>query len=261
MANLKNVLRKIDDGILMVTIDRPDKMNALNTLTLEELRMVFSDAYDDDHVKGIIITGTGDKSFVAGADISEFTELSELNGRKFSENGQEIFALIENSHKPVIAVVNGYALGGGCELAMACHLRIASENAQFAQPEVGLGLIPAFGGTQRLTHLVRKGHALEMMMTGAHIDAKKALDLGLVNYVLPTKADAISKATEILHRIFQNAPLAVGMVINCVNMVYSPEENGYQTEANSFSNCCKSTDFKEGTSAFLEKRKPEFKGE
>ena len=187
--------------------------------------------------------------------------MTELNGRKFSENGQEVFSLIENCHKPVIAVVNGYALGGGCELAMACHMRIASQNAQFGQPEVGLGLIPAYGGTQRLTHLVGKGHALELMMTGNMINAEKAHSLGLVNDVLETKEEALSKAEALLNKIFENAPLAIGMVINCVNTVFSPEVNGYQTEANSFANCCKSSDFKEGTTAFLEKRKPEFKGE
>jgi enoyl-CoA hydratase len=261
MPNLKNILKKVENGILTISIDRPDKMNALNGVTLDELRSVFIDAYDDQAVKGIILTGVGSKSFVAGADIRDFKELNELNGRKFSENGQEVFSIIENCHKPVIAVVNGYALGGGCELAMACHMRIASQNAQFGQPEVGLGLIPAYGGTQRLTHLIGKGHALEMMMTGNMVSAQKALSLGLVNHVLETKEEAIAKAEELLQKIFENAPLAIGMVINCVNTVFSPEVNGYQTEANSFANCCKSSDFKEGTTAFLEKRKPEFKGE
>lgn len=261
MANLKNILRNVEEGILSVTIDRPDKLNALNARTLEELAVVFHEAYDDKEVQGVILTGSGAKSFVAGADISEFKELSDVNGRKFSENGQEIFALIENFPKPVIALVNGYALGGGCELAMACHIRIATENAMFGQPEVGLGIIPAYGGTQRLTQLVGKGQALEMMMTGSMIDAGKALSIGLVNYVIPTKDDAMFKAVELLKKILENAPLAVGMVIHCANMVFSPEVNGYLTEANSFASCCKSDDFKEGTTAFLEKRKPEFSGE
>ena len=261
MPNLSNLLTSLEDGVLLITVNRPEKMNALDSDTLTELKTCIENAYDDPEVKGIIITGSDKKAFVAGADISEFKELTELNGRKFSERGQEINALIENCLKPVIAVVNGYALGGGCELAMACHLRIGTENAFFGQPEVTLGLLPAYGGTQRLTQIVGKGKALEMMMTGEMIGAEDALKSHLINHLVATKEDGIEKAKEILHKIFQNAPLSIGMVINCVNAAYSKDEDGYQYEANSFMNCCKTQDFQEGTAAFLEKRKPEFKGE
>jgi len=260
MSTYKNIIESVDDGILILTINRPEKRNALNSLTLAELKKSIENAYDNIEIKGIIITGAGEKAFVAGADISEFTELNELNGRSFAEHGQEIFALIENCLKPVIAVVNGYALGGGSELAMSCHLRIATENAFFGQPEVGLGIIPGYGGTQRLTQLVGKARALEMMLTGEMIGVKVALNYGLVNHLAATKEDAITKAKEILINIFKNAPLAIGMVINCVNSAFSKSVDGYQIEANSFANCCKSMDFKEGASAFLEKRKPDFKG-
>ena len=166
MSKFKNLLEDLQDGILTITINRPEKLNALNALTLSELKSCIEGAYDDSEVKGIIIVGAGKKAFVSGADINEFIELNEMNGRKFAERGQEVFALIENCHKPVIGVVNGYALGGGCELALACHIRIGTENAFFGQPEVSLGVIPAYGGTQRLTQNVGRGKALEMMMTG-----------------------------------------------------------------------------------------------
>ena len=261
MTNYKNLREALEDGILTVTINRPDKLNALNAITLSELKDCIENAYDESNVKGIIITGSGNKAFVAGADISEFKELSEVNGRKYSERGQEIYSLIENCLKPVIAVVNGYALGGGCELAMACHIRIGTGNAFFGQPEVSLGILPGYGGTQRLTQIIGKGKALEMMLTGEMISAEEALSAGLVNHLVSTKEEGIAKANNILHKIFKNAPLSVGMVINCVNAAFSKDEDGYQIEANSFANCCKTEDFKEGTSAFLEKRKPEFKGE
>lgn len=261
MSNFSNLLSELENGILTITIDRPEKMNALNSITLAELKTCIESAYDDPEVKGIIITGSGKKAFVAGADITEFKELTELNGRKFSERGQELNALIENCLKPVVAVVNGYALGGGCELAMACHMRIGTENAFFGQPEVTLGVLPAYGGTQRLAQIVGKGKALEMMMTGEMIGAEDALSSGLINHLVATKDDGIEKARELLQKIFENAPLSIGMVINCVNAAYSKDEDGYQFEANSFMNCCKTKDFKEGTAAFLEKRKPEFTGE
>lgn len=260
MANLNNTSKKLSEGILTIVINRPEKMNALNMETLEELKALVCEAYDDIEVLGIIITGSGEKSFVAGADINELKNLNELNARKYAENGQEIFSLIENCHKPVIALVNGYALGGGCELALACHIRIACENAKFGQPEVHLGIIPGFGGTQRLTQLIGKGHAMEMLMTGEVIGAQKAQALGLVNAVLPDKENAMEKAVNMLEKIFQNAPTAVGQVINCVNTYYINDGNGFQTEANNFANCTKTGDFKEGIAAFLEKRKPKFKG-
>ena len=261
MSNYKNLLEDFQDGILTITINRPEKLNALNTLTLSEIKSCVQDAYDTPEVKGIIMIGSGKKAFVSGADISEFTELNEMNGRKFAERGQEIFALLENCHKPVVAVVNGYALGGGCELALACHIRIGTENAFFGQPEVSLGVIPAYGGTQRLTQIIGKGQALEMMMTGNMVSAGEAKEMGIINHLVATKEEGLLKAREILHRIFKNAPLAVGMVVNCVNSVFSYDEDGYQTEANSFARCCGFKDFIEGTTSFLEKRKPEFTGE
>ncbi|WP_133556837.1 enoyl-CoA hydratase/isomerase family protein [Algoriphagus boseongensis] len=261
MADFANILTEEKNGLLYLTINREDKLNALNFDTLEELKSIFEEVVDNKAIKAVIITGAGEKAFVAGADISEIANLNEVNARKFAENGQEIFAMIENCHKPVIAVTNGFTLGGGCELAMACHMRIASANAKFGQPEVNLGIIPGYGGTQRLTILAGKGKAFELMMTGDMIGAEEAKNLGLVNHLLPTKAEAIAKAEEIIGKIMSKAPLAIGMIVDCVNAVYLSEENGYQTEANSFARCVKSGDYKEGTSAFLEKRKPVFKGE
>jgi enoyl-CoA hydratase len=244
MSEFVNILTEERQGILYLTINREDKLNAMNLATLEELRQVFDQVMDDKSIKGVILTGAGEKAFVAGADITEIASLNEVNARKFAESGQEIFAMIENCHKPVIAVTNGYALGGGCELAMACHMRIATANAKFGQPEVNLGIIKAN----------------ELMMTGDMIGADEAKTLGLVNHVLPTKEEAIAAAESILEKIMSKAPLAIGMVVDCVNAVFL-EENGYQTEANSFARCVKSGDYKEGTSAFLEKRKPVFRGE
>jgi enoyl-CoA hydratase len=261
MADSNNILSEEKEGILYLTINRESKLNALNFATLEEIRNIFNEVSDNKNIKAVIITGSGEKAFIAGADISEIAELNELNARKFAENGQEIFSLIENCHKPVIALVNGFALGGGCELAMACHMRIAVANAKFGQPEVNLGIIPGYGGTQRLTYLIGRGKANELMMTGDMIGADEAKSLGLVNHVFPTKNEALVKAEEIIKKIISKAPLAIGMIVDCVNAVFIPDENGYQTEANSFARCVKSGDYKEGTSAFLEKRKPVFKGE
>ncbi|MBN3582936.1 enoyl-CoA hydratase/isomerase family protein [Algoriphagus aestuarii] len=261
MAEYNNILTEVKEGILYLTVNREEKMNALNFATLEELKAIFEEVADSKSIKAVIITGAGERAFIAGADISEIADLNEVNARKFAENGQEIFSMIENLHKPVIAVTNGFTLGGGCELAMACHMRVATANAKFGQPEVNLGIIPGYGGTQRLTILIGRGKANELMMTGDMIDANEAVTLGLVNHVLPTKADAIAKAEEIVTKIVSKAPLAIGMIIDCVNAVYLSDENGFQTEANSFARCVKSGDYKEGTTAFLEKRKPNFKGE
>ena len=261
MAEFQNISLVNSNGILTITIDRVEKMNALNVDTVEELRIAFQQVYDEKEIKGVILTGQGEKAFVAGADIKEISELNEVNGRKFAENGQEVFALIENCHKPVIAAVNGYALGGGCELAMACHIRVAVENAKFGQPEVNLGIIPGYGGTQRLTQLIGKGKALELLLTGDMVSANEAKALGLVNYVVPSKDELIDLSEALLDKIVSKAPLAIGMVVTCVNAFYTHDENGFQTEANSFASCCKSDDFKEGTDAFLEKRTPIFKGE
>ncbi len=261
MTDFQNILTESKDGVLYLTINREPSLNALNFNTLEEIKTIFEEVVDNKEIKAVIITGAGEKAFVAGADIKEIAELNEVNARKFAENGQEIFSMIENCSKPVIAVTNGYTLGGGCELAMACHMRVATENAKFGQPEVNLGIIPGYGGTQRLTMLVGRGKANELMMTGDLIGAEEAKQLGLVNHVCGSKEEAIAKAESILATIMEKAPLAIGMIIDCVNAVYLSEENGYQTEANSFATCVKSGDYVEGTSAFLEKRKPVFRGE
>ena len=261
MAESKNILSESKDGILYLTIDREPKLNALDYRTLQEIKNIFNEVSDNKSIRAVIVTGAGEKAFAAGADINEIAELNELNARKFSESGQEIFNLIETCHKPVIAVVNGYALGGGCELAMACHMRVASSNAMFGQPEVNLGIIPGYGGTQRLTMLIGRGKACELLMTGDMIGAEEAKNLHLVNHVVPTKEDAIAKAEEIIQKIMSKAPLAIGMIVDCINSVFEENENGYQIEANSFARCVKSEDYLEGTAAFLEKRKPNFKGE
>ncbi len=260
MDNFDNLTTHIEHSILTLTINREKKLNALNTSTISELREAFQKAMDNREIKGVLLTGAGDKAFVAGADISEFTGLSETHARKFSEEGQEVFTMIEQCQKPVIAVIHGFALGGGCELAMACHLRVASTSARFGQPEVNLGVIPGYGGTQRLTQLIGKGRALEFMMTAEMIDARRAEDIGLVNYVAADKNAALQKAKELLTTITSKAPIAIGWVIECVNQVFSSAD-GFQVEANAFARCCSTEDFKEGVDAFLSKRQAAFKGE
>lgn len=261
MAEHKNILSEAKDGILYLTINREPKLNALNFNILEELNNIFNEVNDNKSIRGVILTGAAEKAFVTGADINEISELNEVNARKFAEFGQEVFHNIESCHKPVIAVVNGYALGGGCELAIACHMRIATSNAKFGQPEVNLGIIPGYGGTQRLTLLIGRTKATELLMTGEMLGAEEAKTLGLLNYVEETKDAAIARAEEILYKIMAKAPLSIGMIIDCINAVYVNDENGYQIEANSFARCVKSEDYREGTKAFLEKRKPNFKGE
>lgn len=256
----KNLLFETINGIATITINRPDKLNALNIDTIADIKAAFDEVYDNNEIKAVLLTGAGEKAFVAGADISEISELNEMNARRFAENGQEVFASIENCHKPVIALVNGFALGGGCELAMACHMRVATANARFGQPEVNLGVIPGYGGTQRLTQLVGKGKSFELCMTGDMVKAGEAKSLGLVNHVCENAEEARSLCEELLGKVMKKAPVAVGLVIDCVNAAISETENGYQTEANGFAACAKTEDFKEGTAAFLEKRKPEFKG-
>lgn len=254
------LLTEKENGVLTITINRPEALNALNTATIAEIRDVVENIYADSDISAAILTGAGDKSFVAGADIKEISTLNEVMARKFAENGQEVFQLIADCEKPIIAAVNGFALGGGCELAMACHMRFASTNAKFGQPEVNLGLIPGYGGTQRLTELIGRGRALEFMLTGDMINAEEASQLGLVNLVLESKEALLEHVSKVIAKIQGKAPLAVGMVINAVNAFYNKEENGYQTEANGFSTCTKTEDFQEGVNAFIEKRKPEFKG-
>jgi enoyl-CoA hydratase len=260
MPDFENLLTNLQDGILTITVDREPKLNALNLATLDELREVIQEIYDNPLILGAIITGAGPKAFVAGADISEIARLNHQEGLRFAKNGQEIFQMIEDSPKPVIAAVNGFALGGGCELAMACHLRVALPGAKFGQPEVNLGIIPGYGGTQRLTHLIGKSRAMEMMMTGEMISAEQASNFGLVSHLADNQEEMMDQCKTILQKIFTKAPLAIGMVIKCVNAVYQPTVSGYKTEAESFSECCKTEDFKEGTSAFMDKRPPNFQG-
>lgn len=262
MESYENLALDLTDGILTITINRESKMNALNRATMLEIKDAFQYVQDNPKdIRGVILTGAGEKAFVAGADISEFTGLSEMHARKFAEEGQEIFQSIENCHTPVIAVVNGFALGGGCELAMSAHMRIAVNTAKFGQPEVNLGLIPGYGGTQRLTQLIGKGRAFEFLMSADMLSAERAEQLGLANYVESDKAAAHAKAVELLKKIASKAPVAIGLVIDSVNAYYETGVNGYQTEANAFAGCFGTEDFKEGVAAFLEKRKADFKGE
>ncbi|MTI88301.1 MAG: enoyl-CoA hydratase [Balneolaceae bacterium] len=251
------LLAKVDEaGICTLTINRPDKLNALNQKVLNDLQNAVQDIAEHEEVDGLIITGTGDKAFVAGADIKELSELDTETGREVSEKGQSIFQHIEELDIPVIAAVNGYALGGGCELAMACHIRIASKNAVMGLPEVSLGLIPGYGGTQRLTALVGRAKALELIMTGRFVKADEALQAGLVNKI--AEDSVMDEAYEMMSSILKQGPLAIRNAIRAVEAAGS--KNGYNEEASLFGDLCGSDDFKEGTTAFLEKRKPDFSG-
>lgn len=256
----QTILTHIEAGILTITINRPDKLNALNKTVIEELSQALEEVYHNPEVKSALLTGAGPKAFVAGADISEFVNLDVQLGKLLAQKGQrEVFDKIENAPKPIVAAVNGFALGGGCELAMACHFRLASENAKFGQPEVNLGLIPGYGGTQRLTQLIGKGKAMELMMTAQMIDAKEAMQLGLVNHVT-TSEELIPKTKEILQTIMSKAPLAISQIIALTNIAAKGDEQGLQKEILAFGELFESADVKEGTTAFLEKRKAAFKG-
>ena len=250
LAMYQHLLYAVQDSVATITVNRPSVRNALNVATVSELGGAFEQAKNDPVVRVVILTGAGDKAFVAGADIGEIAKLDEVTGREFSERGQRVFDAIEILSKPVIAAVNGYALGGGCELAMACTLRVASENAVFGQPEVKLGLIPGYGGTQRLPRLIGKGRALRLLLTGETVTAREGLALGLVDVVTPPDS-LMSRVQELARDIAANAPIAVKLCVEAVN-------NG--GEASLFGKTCATDDMKEGTRAFLEKRAAEFKG-
>lgn len=255
----QNISFETKDKIAFVIINRPEKLNALNNQTMLELKDVFMKIKLDDNIYAVILTGAGDKAFVAGADIAELNKLDAISGREFAEIGQEVFNLIENLDKPVIAAVNGYALGGGSELAWACHFRIASENAIFGQPEIDLGIIPGYGGTQRLTRLIGKTKALELILTGRRFSAKEAYEMGLVNKVV-SQSELLKEAEEFAKTLVAKPQIAVRMAIKAINSAFETTlSEGLRLESALFGICCGTEDFKEGTSAFLEKRKPTFK--
>lgn len=256
--NYKNLLLDINEHIAVLTLNRPEKLNALNHETLSELQQALELVQNDENIFVVIITGSGEKAFVAGADITEINKLNMLDGKKFAEFGQSVFSMIEKFDKPVIAAVNGFALGGGCELALSCHIRIASENAKFGQPEVNLGIIPGYGGTQRLTRLVNSGRAAELILTADMIDSSEALRIGLVSKVYP-QSELQSKAFEIASKIASKGQQAIGLALKAIKVVDEvSSREGQNIEATLFALCCGTEDFKEGTQAFLEKRKPTF---
>ena len=256
----ENILLEKKNAIAYVTVNRPTKLNALNTATMEELRAAFHELKSDSSVRVVIFTGAGEKAFIAGADISEFEKQDAVLGKEYAHRGQSVLNLIENLGKPVIACINGFALGGGCEIAMACTMRLASENARLGQPEVKLGIVPGYGGTQRLPRLVGKGLAMQMVLAGEPITAQEAYRIGLVNEVT-APADLIPRAEAIAAKIIANAPLAVKYAMEAVNKgMEMTLAEGLHLEATLFGVCCATEDKKEGTAAFLEKRAPQFKG-
>ena len=258
--NYENILVTAENRIATIIINRPTKLNALNKATIHELHEAFKSAEADSDVNVILLTGSGEKAFVAGADISEFADFSVEEGAQLAAQGQELlFDFVQNLKTPVIAAVNGFALGGGLELAMACHFRVASENAKMGLPEVSLGVIPGYGGTQRLPQLIGKGKAMELIMTAGMMNAQEALDWKLVNYVVPS-AELISFCTEIANKILRNSPLAISAAIKAINANFKDGVNGFETEIKHFGKSFGTADFKEGTTAFLEKRKPVFTG-
>lgn len=258
--NYKNILTAIENNIATITIDRPSKLNALNVATIEELHDAFKTIAANPDIRTIILTGSGEKAFVAGADIAEFAHFSIQEGAQLAEQGQELlFDFVSNLKTPVIAAVNGFALGGGLELAMACHFRVASDNAKMGLPEVSLGVIPGYGGTQRLPQLVGKGRAMEMIMTAGMVAADEALRFGLVNHVV-AQEELLDFCKGIAQKIARNSPTAIGQAIKAVNANFKDGENGFETEIKAFGKCFGTEDFKEGTTAFLEKRKAVFTG-
>ncbi|MDX1364346.1 enoyl-CoA hydratase/isomerase family protein [Arenibacter latericius] len=256
--NFENILISKKSAIATVTINRPSKLNALNKATIKELHNALKDLDDEESIRVIILTGSGKKAFVAGADIAEFANYSAKEGVKLSSSGhKQLFSFIEKMKTPVIAAVNGYALGGGLELAMACHFRVASHNSRMGLPEVSLGVIPGYGGTQRLPQLIGKGRAMEMILGGGMIDAAKALEFGLVNHVVEQE-HLMNLTVKIATEICQNSPKAIAYAIKAINAGFNHNENGYEAEIEAFGKCFGTSDFKEGTTAFLEKRKPNF---
>ena len=255
-----SLLVKTEEGICTITINRPDKLNALNRTVITELSAAIDQVYTDAAIKSAIITGAGSKAFVAGADIGEFLELDARQGEDLARTGQQlVFDKIEKCPKPIVAAANGFALGGGCELALACHFIYAVESAKFGQPEVNLGLIPGYGGTQRMTQLIGRGRSMEMLMTGNMVTAKEAMEYGMVNKVTASVEELMQKVKETLLLIQSKAPLAIAKVIECVNN-FDHTQQGYDFEIKKFGECFATEDMKEGASAFLEKRKPTFKG-
>jgi enoyl-CoA hydratase len=259
--SFNNILISNENSVATVTINRPTKLNALNTATIQELHQAFEELEKNYETRVIILTGSGEKAFVAGADIAEFADFSVEEGVQLAAQGQDmLFNFVENLKIPVIAAVNGFALGGGLELAMACHFRIASDNAKMGLPEVSLGVIPGYGGTQRLPQLIGKGRAMEMIMTAGMVTADEAYRTGLVNHVVP-QAELLEFCNGVAQKIMKNSPLAISKAIIAINANYKDGENGFETEIKSFGKCFGTGDFKEGTTAFLEKRKAVFTGE
>jgi enoyl-CoA hydratase len=253
----QTLLTELEQGILTATVNRPDKLNALNRSVFDDLNAMMDQVDTDPAIRGVILTGSGPKAFIAGADISEFNQLSKEEAMALAKRGQDCFFRLERSRKPIIAAVNGFALGGGCELAMSCHIRLASENARFGQPEVNLGLIPGYGGTQRLTQLIGKGRAMELMMSGNMLNAADAHRVGLVNHVF-TADSLLEESKKLLTTILSKGPNAVGRVIAAVNSAGAPDEAGYKEEVRLFGECFGTPEMQEGVGAFLEKRTPKF---
>ena len=258
--NYENIIIETENNSATITINRPTKLNALNVATINELHKAFKSLNKNKEIQVIILTGSGEKAFVAGADISEFAHFSVKEGMQLAAEGQEkLFDFVENLNTPVIAAINGFALGGGLELAMACHIRVASDNAKMGLPEVSLGVIPGYGGTQRLPQLIGKGRAMEMIMTAGMVTADEAFRTGLVNHVVP-QTELLEFCNGIAQKILKNSPNAISKAIKSVNANFKEGKNGYKTEIKSFGKCFGTEDFKEGTTAFLEKRKAVFTG-
>ncbi|MFQ6617879.1 MAG: enoyl-CoA hydratase-related protein [Fidelibacterota bacterium] len=256
----QNLIFDVKQKIAFITVNRPEVLNALNAETMLELGDAFAKVKNDSEIRAVIITGSGDRAFIAGADINELYQQTPISGKEFSTRGQRVFREIENLNKPVIAAINGFALGGGCELAMACHIRIASESAKLGQPEVSLGIIPGYGGTQRLSRLVGKGKAMEIILTGNMISAREAYEIGLVNRVVPSDK-LMEESVSVAKTIISKGPIAIKLAIEAINRgVEVSQEEGLRMEATLFGLICTTRDMREGLKAFLGKREPNFKG-